>query len=182
MNQRYFDSLGHIKYTVNAPELLILRGLKFRLEGEEIGEKDKRLKVTLIIMSGRQSESTREFEKLLVPYWGRNCCDGGKSPSPDNPELVSFAKASGLSDKQLLARIIGNSLVHNGAKLEAAYRAKNGGELEFLLTFTGYADIVRFPVSRLPDGTVFYDSEEEQRQFLLNAENELLSQPVRATE
>jgi len=182
MNQRYFDSLGHIKCTVNAPELLTLRGLKFRLEGEEVGEKDKRLKMTLVIISGKQSESTREFERLLTHYWGSNCCNGGKCPCPNNPELVPFAKTSGLSDTQLLARIIGNSLVKYGAKLEVVYRDKDEDELEFLLTCHGYLDCVRFPVPQLPEGTVFYNKTEAQKQFLQDCEKAFLSQPVRATE
>lgn len=140
MNQKYFDSLGHIKCTVGDPELLKLKGLRFRLEGNYLGEKDKRLVMTLVIMPDNRSESTRTFERLLSYYFGGNCCQGGWSPNPNNPELAPFAKASGLSDEQLLARIIGNTLVKNGAKLEVAYRDEGGGELEFLLSLTGYSD------------------------------------------
>lgn len=180
MDQRYFDSLGHIKCTINDRKLLTVRGLRFRLEGEYLGEKDKRLVMTLVIMSEKGSESTRTFEKLLSHYFGGNCCEGGWSPNPNNPELAPFAKASGLSDQQILARIIGNSLVKCGAKLEVAYLDKGGGELEFLLTFPpGYSDCVRFPVSRLPVNSVFYDGKEAEKQFLQMCENEYLSQPVR---
>lgn len=178
MNQKYFDSLGHIKCTVRDPELLKLKGLKFRLEGNYLGEKDRRLVMILVIMPESGSESTRTFEKLLSHYFGGNCCEGGWSPNPNNPELAPFAKASGLSDKQLLARIVGNTLVKNGAKVEVVYNEEDEDELEFLLTFTGYADYVRFPVSRLPDGKVFYDEEEARRQFEQSMENYSLSLPV----
>lgn len=183
MNQKYFDSLGHIKCAIKNSELLRLKGLKFRIEGEPISEKDARLEVTLIITPDKRGESTRKFETLLVHYWEGNCCDRGMSPSPNNPKLVPFAKASGLSDKQLLARIIGNSLVRYGAKLEVAYRDKGDGELEFLLVFPpGYSDCVRFPISQLPDGSVFYDRKEAERQFLRFSENSFISLPVRGEE
>ena len=163
MNEKYFDQLGHIKCANGEPDYLKLNGLQFRLEAKHGAGG---YEVTLCVFSEKKTW-TRRFERLLGhDFYGLNCCEGGMSPKPDNPELLALAKEKGLTAEEAAARAVGNTMVKNGAKLVAFHSDAEGESLEFILSFPSYVDFVRIPVSDIPEENFSYDAEAADHDFL----------------
>jgi len=156
MDQKYFNRLGRIKCANGEPDYLRISGFHFRLEAMDIGNPG--YKVALVVSCKKQVWH-KEFDRILGEIvWGRGRFRD-MNPDLGDSELSALAKANGMTAKKVAARVAGNTMVTNGAKLVVFYCEDDVECLEFVLSFRTFLNSIRIPVGEIPIPNFSYDYE-----------------------